>query len=332
MKKQLLIIGITLVLMTVGLSGCTENGGNGGIENVGNGGNALNTEGKIAFHRLDYNNHLLKMYLINSDGTDEKYMGEGVYGYPLKWCSYGNKIFFARSNLIHMINPYENFDETVYYLPETDENVIDYGWLPNQNVIYVAYNGLILFVNGDGGDLLGYNITGNWINQDYRHYYIFSSDGTKIAFKDSDYSSIYSMNLDGTKKTLLAEYSGRIWLSPDLKKIAKLGLENVLYISDINGAKEKEIKDVAVACWSPDSSKIIYCTKSYDWYCINADGTNKIFIKTFDCGDRTVESWSPDSKMFTFSCYGTIYVVNANGSGSTSIASGEAYGPRWSPS
>ena len=161
-------------------------------------------------------------------------MGEGVYGFPLKWCSYGNKIFFARSNLIHMINPYGNFDETVYYLPCNNKKIINYGWISNQNIIYVVYDGLIIFVNADGGDLLSYNITGNWINYDYLSYYIFSSDGKKIAFKDNDYKSVYSMNLDGTERTLLVEHEGKIWLSPDLKKIAKLGSENILYISNIN--------------------------------------------------------------------------------------------------
>jgi len=69
MKKQLLIIGITLVLITVGLSGCTDNN-NGGINNkfVGKW-SGLGDEGDAFYHTITfYSDGLVDLFHETSNG------------------------------------------------------------------------------------------------------------------------------------------------------------------------------------------------------------------------------------------------------------------------
>jgi Tol biopolymer transport system component len=186
----------------------------------------------------------------------------------------------------------------------------------------------------------------------------WSPDGTQLAFRDNDPNggggtSIHVMDVDGSHARRLA-HSARIefgrstdydpsW-SPDGARIAFVSsrIEGepkswTLFTVNTNGRRNVQ-RLMAVdgndiePDWSPDGSKIVFVRTfgypDYRIYTVTADG----LVQTELLRDNTpVEGpkWSPDATKIVYQSPTGIYVMSANGTGSTLLASGRS--PAWQP-
>jgi Tol biopolymer transport system component len=161
---------------------------------------------------------------------------------------------------------------------------------------------------------------------------VISPDGTKIAFTSdrSGRSNIYVMNADGSN------------------------VQAVTHFSDENGSNTRAYDPA----WSPDGTKLVYVAAHFNGessglVVVNANGSGEpAHIST--TSEAADPAWSPDGTRIAFvGREGThfpteegfpyyLYVINADGSGSTRIVKDtpifssfayppEASGPSWSP-
>lgn len=345
MKKQIIIIGITLLLLAVGLSGCTSEQEGAkietGDENQLNGDQSV--EGKIAYVS-DGNIHI-----INPDGTNEIRLTEGVM--PV-WSPDGKKISYS-------IVPYrgDNWnaqqDETEIgiYVINADgtgktriTELAPHSWLSDgERILFIITAGRlneeiepgIYIVNADGSNLVKIaeiEIEGT----------ILSIDEKKIIYENPEDNTVYIMNFDGTDTTTLIEDTNvyQLTMSPDGKKITYVTSEKdgTIYKVDADGKNKIMLvtSDAVAPVWSPDSKKIAYLRNKHDYVaslCImNPDGTGKKEIVEGWIEYDSRQSWSPDGKkiVFTMDDPSNIYIVNVDGSGLTQRAIG--FYPQWSPS
>ena len=184
----------------------------------------------------------------------------------------------------------------------------------------------------------------------------WSPDGTQIVFagnaKRGDFSgsTLYVMNSDGTQVKRLTHKWGPkpvvelnpSW-SPDGNRIVFFSDRHAsdtkswsLYTVEASGGKEQKLiqndgNDMDPD-WSPDGTQILFVRTfefpDYRLYTVNPDGTAVTELlqpNTPVAGPQ----WSPDGTKIVYSAESVVYVVNANGSGVTSIASGES--PTWRP-
>ena len=184
---------------------------------------------------------------------------------------------------------------------------------------------------------------------------IWSPDGSKIAFRtDRDGNNeIWVMNADGSSPIRLtfndADDSGPTW-SPDGSKIAFSravgeGFPQLYYVPYPGGGNPTQLtfdandQDLGPA-WSPDGEEIAFTKRR--------DGNFDVWVldvSTLDLRRLTYASeydgfphWSPDGSMITFASERDgnreIYVVNADGSGSPTRLTNNAYydqWPKWTP-
>jgi len=176
----------------------------------------------------------------------------------------------------------------------------------------------------------------------------WSPDGQRIAFSRS--SDIYIMNADGSnvvRRTTIGTNYGPAW-SPDGRRLAYTSLRadgaDVFVVSaDDDGRAPTRLTAGCDPAWSPDGTRIAFGGPSCDdlnrddLFVMNADGSRPIPV-TNGAATRTLyanAAWSPDGRRFAAtactpswpSC--DIVIVNADGSGLTTIASG--WQPKWSP-
>jgi len=94
--------------------------------------------------------------------------------------------------------------------------------------------------------------------------------------------------------------------------------------------------------WSPDGSKIAYCSDSSSTdlglWVMDADGSNKrLLVQPLGSGGLDWPSWSPDGTEIAFSAFiypvSQIYTANVTAGVATPLTSqaGGAYDPAWSP-
>jgi Tol biopolymer transport system component len=141
----------------------------------------------------------------------------------------------------------------------------------------------------------------------------WSPDGTRIAFSGErrDTSGIYTMNGDGSERTVLRE--------------------------------GPEASAPGSPAWSPDGTNIAFLVNpprgdgyaSQVWV-MSADGSESTLIADFCCTDSWGPVWSPDGRKIAFVTQPdqneawSLYVMNADGTELTRI--GEAFGrPAWRP-
>jgi len=337
MKKQLLMIGIMLVLLTVGLSGCeTKQDG----DQLNGAQDETELEGKIAFSSAE------NIYIINPDGTNEIRLTEGVL---LAWSPDGKKIAYGYDG-INVMNS-DGTDEIKINISDSDipqglldfKGIYDFRWSPDGKKILNTkgcsidgvYYGGVYTINVDGSNLD--RLVEGWCNSA-----AFSPDGKKIVYGNGS-SCIYIMNYDGTDNTILCEGERGYCLmySPDGNKISYLdsSYEGDLYVMNYDGTdKVKLAETVWWPTWSPDGKKIAYSQRNRfgndpaSLYISNPDGTGKVTL--IDDVEETYHlylphSWSPDGKKIVYNLDENIYIINIDGSDQTQLAVG--FYPQWSP-
>jgi TolB protein len=176
----------------------------------------------------------------------------------------------------------------------------------------------------------------------------WSPDGSRLAFSSG--GDIYVINPDGSGHARLTNgpsvASFRSW-SPDGSKIAFTSARNgslELYVMNADGTNPTRLTtpdSVVEPAWSRDWRKIVFA-RSGDIYVMNADGTSVTRLTSL--GSSGQPAWSPDgtrvafvrfTTMFIEGGYGgyrgnvddsDLYVMNADGSGVTRVASGSNEG------
>src|SRR5690349_22071248 len=214
----------------------------------------------------------------------------------------------------------------------------------------VAFNNLgrgFISMSADGSGVLTFPVAGDQA--------AWSPNGARIAFTPLGIDCggapastvVCVMNADGTGVTGLPitttiSQAGLSW-SPDGSKIAFVG-SGGLYAVNVNGGGTVQLTtgvSASFPAWSPDGSKIAFTcvvdTGNSDICSVNADGTGLVRL-TSDLADDHHPSWRPDGAKIAFATtrFGfdgsgnpTIAMMNADGSGVTAIAFGDA--PAWSP-
>lgn len=192
------------------------------------------------------------------------------------------------------------------------------------------------------GDGCGCSVEGAW-----------SPDGRKIAFLQGrvndnsiEPAEVVVMNADGSSRTAIthdglirfdtgAAASGLGW-SPDGGKIAYSYWKNggigwTIAVVNDDGTATHDLALGREPAWSPDGSTIAFSSSmgGAGIYLMNADGSSVGQLTSSGEGP----AWSPDGTRLAYTNAGSLYVVNADGTGlRTLVASGPyARNPTWSP-
>jgi Tol biopolymer transport system component len=199
-------------------------------------------------------------------------------------------------------------------------------------------NAEIYVINADGSGQV--NLTNNPATDG--GLLTWSPDGARIAFvtyRDGN-DEIYVMRADGSNQVNLSNNAaidaGPAW-SPDGTKIAFHSDRDgrfQIYVTNADGSGVTRLthdsaSDVE-ATWSPDGSKIAFASGTAGGSQIdvmNADGSGVVGL-TSDLQGDAEPAWSPDGSKIAFS-NGQLKVINADGTGATTLTSG--WNPQWSP-
>jgi Tol biopolymer transport system component len=185
---------------------------------------------------------------------------------------------------------------------------------------------------------------------------VLSPDGAKIAYcsqRETIYSEIYVMNVDGTSQQRLTNFKtidacGPAW-SHDGKKIAFYAfmLENprrnpVIWIMDADGSNQKHVIDHGLdPVWSPDDRQIAFASnrdRIFQIYAMNADGSN-VRVLSKQKGESSNPAWAPDGAAIAFSSesdggHRALFIMGADGSQQHRLAYSKYQDfcfPSWSP-
>jgi Tol biopolymer transport system component len=168
----------------------------------------------------------------------------------------------------------------------------------------------------------------------------WSRDGTRLAFTRT--ADIYALNADGSGLTRLTTNTGPAtsnlspaW-SPDGTRLAfasgRAGNYEI-YVMNADGTGVTRLtNDPAFdlePAWSPDGSSIAFMSRPATFVgapsvvrVMNADGSG---IRTIQ-SDAMDPAWSPDGAHITYLWGGTIWVMNADGSGATRLVGNSLFG------
>ena len=183
-----------------------------------------------------------------------------------------------------------------------------------------------------------------------------SADGKKIAYsgwiRSEDGRDIWVMNADGTNQVRLTltvnttswtSSTSPAW-SPDGKRIAfvtSTGVwEHQIFVMNADGSEVKQLTDDDDAYslspeWSPDGSRILFShfashSENTGIFEMNPDGSD---VRRLRPGYAMQPTRSPDATRIAFISGQSLFVMNADGSNATALASGLDWDGElaWSP-
>jgi Tol biopolymer transport system component len=158
------------------------------------------------------------------------------------------------------------------------------------------------------------------------------------------------MNADGSNQVNLTNNSTTVFSpawSPDGAHIAyEVRLEGddgftfEIYVMNADGSEQRNLTNHPASdrhpTWSPDGSHIAFDTDRdgdfHQIYVMNTDGSDQTSLTNYST--NWSPSWSPDGARIVYQFNVEIFVMNADGSGSTRAGSKENYwklDPDWSP-
>jgi TolB protein len=327
LKKQLIIIGIVILLVSVGFSGCETKQDGNQLETNQDGNQHNGTqdetelEGKIAFISTG------NIYIINLDGSDLTQLTNFSIGAqePV-WSPDGKKIAFSATNDggIYTINADGTNLTRIVYKTVYDEYTDTWNIAANNHPSWSPDGTVIVYESlGDEGS------------------------GTTVSN-----ANIYVVNSDGTGMRRLTKelsYEGQPSWSPDGSKIAFVYVKNEgdgysnyhIYVMNADGSNWVQLTDRNITVnnqnpdWSPDGTKIVF-TGDGDGhqgvFCINLEDKSQTFIGVIGGKPK----WSPDGREIITYGYESqtgvvrIWVTNDDGSNSKKIEIPiDAYEPDW---
>jgi predicted DNA-binding protein YlxM (UPF0122 family) len=216
--------------------------------------------------------------------------------------------------------PLGSQDEIVF---RSNRDATDSGWV-----------GSTYLTDADGSDVrrLGAANTDNYFVDSDRLNYLWSPDGSKVAFhkcpeqghEGTNWGALYVMNADGSDLTTIAtgtvqcfteDAPGGMSWSPDSKRIVFFQEREPygLYIADADGSGVKYLTAGIYPDWSPQGDAIVFggLRTEPTWECeirvIRPDGTGERLVAKVPCeGDVNFiygprPHWSPDGSMLAFS-------------------------------
>jgi Tol biopolymer transport system component len=150
-------------------------------------------------------------------------------------------------------------------------------------------------------------------------------------------SDIYSMNSDGSSVKKIGQGRMPTW-SPGGAKIAFLSFG--IYSMNADGSGQTPVSggtDSSSPNWSMSgNNKITFDTYQFapnsppQIAVINADGSGLVRLTSDGMEDRE-PAWSPDGSKVVFQGAGSLFLINADGSGEHQLTFGPDSGPNWSP-
>ncbi|MCP4724734.1 MAG: hypothetical protein GY863_06845 [bacterium] len=185
-------------------------------------------------------------------------------------------------------------------------------------------------------------------------YPSWSPDGSKIAYLiyESDMTSIYIMDPDGTNNVSLITVPGRFqtykW-SPDGSKIAYMSSKVIdnsaqyhLYIISVNTESDPRIVEadfINDIAWAPGGDRLITSLKKWGFLSLVTIDTESLEINEVNPNEydpsQTQSSYSPNGNYVAYVIMGKLAVLNlANNNVTKNIYEGDyhhCYNPEWSP-
>jgi TolB protein len=235
-------------------------------------------------------------------------------------------------------------------------------------------NGLIAFASED--DLFVMNPDGSGVRRLTRSgdeedaFPAWSPNGKEVAFlrgknfdlygEPPDRADVYVVKASGGPPTRLTGGLSTVnfsW-SPDGRRIAYAARSingpslSRIYVMNADGSGKRALTPDTLGAdtpaWSPDGRRIAFLVASLtvdgvddDVYVMNADGTDRTKVTRRMLADSV--AWAPDARRIAFKDINrqTVFVVNADGSGSRQLTHlgqakgdhsiGHYFGPYWSP-
>lgn len=257
----------------------------------------------IAFTKSDPDIGGLDLYLIDSDGTNERLLVESEdYEAVPELSPDRSKVLFQRTPLT--------------------------SWLPELWVVNV---------DGTGPT----NLT-NTPDQFEGPSFHWSPDGSKIVYDtDAPTKGVWVMNADGTGKDRVAAINDPVneeW-SPDGSRISYQNANRAIWVADADGQNAAKVWEyttedgrcvLSPALWSPDSSTLAFVFFTDDALKIHAmdpDGSGvHVFTPLASDVSETHPMWGSDGRLYFKADYpeggGDIYSVAADGSDPRNLTAG----------